>query len=61
MSDMEILLLVPKGYTRWCGNSKGLSDERGYVKSAENLDVSPFKRDSLIDTTISLVRAGQSL
>jgi hypothetical protein len=34
---------------------KGLSQERGQVKSAENLGASPFKREFLIDTTFSQI------
>jgi hypothetical protein len=29
MSDMTIILLIPKGHTMWCRNSKDLSHERG--------------------------------
>ncbi len=34
-------------------NLKGLSSERGWTKSAENLGASPFYRDLSIDTTYS--------
>jgi hypothetical protein len=62
LSDMAIILSIPKGRKRWCGNLKGLSHERVWVKSVENLSDSPFKRDLLIDTTFSKVHlAGQSL
>jgi hypothetical protein len=62
MSDMVIMLLIPKDPTRWRGNLKGLPHERGWVKSAENLGASPFKRDLSFDTTFSQVHlAGQSL
>jgi hypothetical protein len=41
---------------------KGLSLERRWTKSAENLGASPFKRDLSIDTTFSQTNlAGQSL
>jgi hypothetical protein len=51
MSNMAIILSMPKGYRRRHGNFKGLSHERGWVKSVENLSDSPFKRDLSIDTT----------
>jgi hypothetical protein len=37
MADMAIILPIPKGPTRWRGNLKGLSYERGLLKSVENL------------------------
>jgi hypothetical protein len=59
---MEIILSIPKGLTRRRGNLKGLSHEREWVKSAENLGASPFKRDLSIDTTFRQAHlAGQSL
>jgi hypothetical protein len=62
MVDMAIILPIPKGPTRWRGNLKGLSYERGLLKSVENLGTSPFKRDLLNDTTFSETNlAGQSL
>ncbi len=62
MADMAIILPIPKGPTRWCGNFKGLSYERALLKSVENLGVSPFKRDLSNDTTFSQTNlAGQSL
>ncbi len=43
-------------------NLKGLSYERGWLKSAYNLGASPFKRDLSNDTTFSQTDiAGQSL
>jgi hypothetical protein len=48
--------------SRWTVPLKGLSHERGWIKSAENLGASPFKSDLLIDTTFSQINlAGQSL
>jgi hypothetical protein len=38
---------------RWHGNLKGLSYERGWLKPADNLSASPFKRDLSNDTTFS--------
>jgi hypothetical protein len=62
MADMAIILSIPKGPMRWRGNLKGLSYKRGWLKSAENLGASPFKRDLSNDTTFSQVNlAGQSL
>jgi hypothetical protein len=62
MADMAIILPIPKGPTRWRGNLKGLSCERGLLKSVENLGASPFKRDLWNDTTFSQTNlAGQSL
>ncbi len=62
MADMVIILSIPKGPTRWRGNLKGLSFERGWLKTADNLGASPFKRDLSSDTTFSLTNlAGQSL
>ncbi len=62
MADMAIILPIPKGPTRWRGNLKGLSYERGLLKSPENLGASPFKRDLSNDTTFSQTNlAGQSL
>ncbi len=55
MSDIAIILSIPKGLTRWRGNLKGLSHERGWVKSVENLGTSPFKRDLLNDSSFSQV------
>jgi hypothetical protein len=43
MADTAIILLIPKGPTRWQGNLKGLSYKRGWLKSAENLDTSPLR------------------
>ncbi len=62
LSDIEIMLSLPKGSTRWLRNLKGLSYERVWVKSAENLGASPLKTDLSIDTSFSQVHlAGQSL
>jgi hypothetical protein len=36
-SNMAIIQLISKALTRWCGNLKGPSVERGWTKSAENL------------------------
>jgi hypothetical protein len=59
---MAIILSIPKGSTRWRGSLKGLSYERGLIKSVENLGVSSFKRDLSIETTFSQTNlAGQSL
>jgi hypothetical protein len=59
---MVIILSIPKGPTRWRGKLKGLSYERGWLKSADNLGSSPFKRDLSNDTTFSQTNlAGQSL
>jgi hypothetical protein len=51
MPDMAIRLFIPNVHTRRRGNLKGLSHERGWIKSAENLGASPYKRDLLINTT----------
>jgi hypothetical protein len=62
MADMAIILLIPKGPTRWRGNLKGLSYKREWLKAAENLGTSPFKRDLSNGTTFSQTNlAGQSL
>ncbi len=62
MADTAIILSIPKGPTRWRGNLKGLSYERGWLKSADNLVASPFKRYISNDTTFSQTNlAGQSL
>jgi hypothetical protein len=62
MADTAIILSIPKGPTRWRGNLKGLSYERGSLKLANNLGASPFKGDLLNDTTFSQTNlAGQSL
>ncbi len=62
MADMTIILQIPKGPTRWRGNLKGLPYERGWLKSAENLGASPFKRDLSNDTTFGQPNlAGQSI
>jgi hypothetical protein len=53
MADMAIILSIPKGPTRWRGNVKGLSYEREWLKPADNLGASPFKRDLSNDTTFS--------
>ncbi len=51
-----------QGSYEWRGNLKGLSYERGWLKSADDLGASPFKRDLLNDTTFSQRNlAGQSL
>jgi hypothetical protein len=42
---MAVILSIPKGCTRWCGNLKRLSHEKGRVKSAENLAAFPFQRN----------------
>jgi hypothetical protein len=62
MTDMAIILTIPKDPTRWRGNLKGLPYERGWLKWADNLGASPFKRDISNDTTFSQTNlAGQSL
>jgi hypothetical protein len=62
MADMAIILSISKGPTRWRRNLKGLSYERGWLKSADNLGAFPFKRDLSNDTTFSETNlAGQSL
>jgi hypothetical protein len=62
MADMAIILSISKGPTRWRGNLKGLSFERGWLKSVDNLGASPFKRELSNDTTFSQTNlAGQSL
>jgi hypothetical protein len=48
MVDTAIILSIPKGPTRWRGNLKGLSYERGWLKLANNLGASPFKGDLLM-------------
>ncbi len=53
MADMEIIMPIPKGPTRWRRNLKGLSYERGLLKSAKNLSASPFKIALSNDTTFS--------
>jgi hypothetical protein len=59
MADMAIILPISKGPTRWRGNLKGLSYERGRLKLANNLGA--FKRDLSNDTTFSQTNlAGQS-
>jgi hypothetical protein len=40
---MAIILPIPKGLTRWRGNLKGLSYERGWFKSVDNLGASPLR------------------
>ncbi len=62
MSDMAIILSITKNLTMWRRNLKSLSDERGWVKSAENLSASPFQTNVSSDTIFSQVYvAGQSL
>jgi hypothetical protein len=62
LSDMAIIQLVSKARTRLRGKLKGLSLERGWTKSAENLGASILKTDLLVDTTFSQTNlAGQSL
>ncbi len=53
--DMELA-------NRWRWNLKGLSHERWWIKSAENLGATPYDRDLSIDITFSNTNlAGQSL
>jgi hypothetical protein len=40
-------IVTPNGRTKWRGNLKGLSHDKGQVKTAENIGVSLFKRDLL--------------
>ncbi len=62
IADTAIILSIPKGPTRWRRNLKGLSYERGWLKLADNLGATPFKRDLSNDTTFSQRNlAGQSL
>jgi hypothetical protein len=62
MSDIAIILSIPKRRMRWRGILKGLSHERGWVKSAENLGTSRCKKVPSIDTTFRQAHmAGQSL
>jgi hypothetical protein len=59
---MASIQSISKARTRWRGNLKGLSLERGWAKSTENLGASPLKSDLSVDTTFSLINlAGQSL
>ncbi len=61
LSDMANIQLISKARTRWRGNLKDLSLERGWTKSAENIGASPLKRDLSVDTTFSQINlAGQS-
>ncbi len=52
-ADMAIIQSISKARTRWRGNLKGLSLERGWTKSAESLGASPLKRDLSVDITFS--------
>jgi hypothetical protein len=62
LSDVAIIQLISKARMRWRGNLKGLSLERGWTKSAENLGASTVKRDLSVDITFSQTNlAGQSL
>jgi hypothetical protein len=62
LSDVAIIQLISKARMRWRGNLKGLSHERRWTKSAENLGASTLKRDLSLDTTFSQTNlAGQSL
>ncbi len=57
MSDMAIILSVPKAPKRWSGILKGLSHERVWINSVENLLSSFCSRDlstGLSDKLISL-------
>jgi hypothetical protein len=60
---VAIIQLISKARTRWRGKLKGLSLEREWTKSAENLGASALKRDDLsVDNTSSQTNlAGQSL
>ncbi len=57
------LLEIGLSYSKsWRQHLKGLSRERGWAKSFEDLGASPFKSDLLIDTTFSQINLdGQSL
>jgi hypothetical protein len=62
IAGMAIILSIPKDPMRWSGKLKGLSFERGWLKSADNLGPSAFKRDVSNGTTFSQTNlAGQSL
>jgi hypothetical protein len=62
LADVAIIQIISKAYTRWRRTLKGLSLERGWTKSAENLGASSLKRDLSVDTTFSQTNlAGQSL
>jgi hypothetical protein len=59
---MAIIQLISKARMRWRRNLKGLSHEKRWTKSAENLGASTLKRDLSVDTTFSQTNlAGQSL
>ncbi len=55
VSDMAIILSIPEAYTEWLEKLKGLSHEKGLVKSAENISTSPFNEDQSIHTTFSQI------
>jgi hypothetical protein len=62
MSNMAIILPIPKGCMRRHRNLKDSQHERGWEKSAENLSSSPFKRDLWTDTNFrQFYLAGQPL
>jgi hypothetical protein len=52
---MAIILSIPEAYTEWLEKLKGLSHEKGLVKSAENISTSPFNEDQSIHTTFSQI------
>jgi hypothetical protein len=59
---LEIGLSYSKSCIRWRQHLKGLSRERGWAKSSEDLGASPLKSDLSIDTTFSQINLdGQSL
>jgi hypothetical protein len=55
----EIHLSHPKSSIRWRRHLKGLSHERGWTKSAENLGAYSFNSNPSIDTTFSQVNLGE--
>jgi hypothetical protein len=62
MSDMAIILSIPKAPTRRHRNLQGLQHERAWVNSAENLGASPFQTNLSTDTNFShMYLAGESL
>jgi hypothetical protein len=48
-----MILSIPKAPTRWRGDVKGLLHESQLVKPAENLGVSPLKRNLSKESNVS--------